>query len=321
MCRVKVRRGLPALAEATGIVYFCSSPKFATLPLKPKSTLSTRLTNRYLLVIRNEENFEEKKTINFNYARLLVITTASLIILFSVSFYLSSTILARWFHPASKEVEINKQLLRLSAAVDSLSNQLAVREKILLGVNKAISGDSEFLKEDSLLAIKAKKTVKDVNIDAVDPVDAEFRKEFENAGTGTVRMVSNPASMSLQDMFLFNPVSGGILSDKFNPGIKHYGIDLVAKKDETIKCVADGTVVLSSWTHDTGHIIAVQHAGNLISVYKHNSVLLKKEGNLVKAGEAIAVIGNSGELTTGPHLHLELWYNSNPINPEQFISF
>ena len=272
-------------------------------PLKPKSTLSTKLTNRYLLVIRNEENFAEKKTIRFNYARLLVVTTSSLIILFSLSFYLSSTILARWFHPASKEVEINKRLLGLSAAVDSLHGQLAAREKLLLGVNKVINGDGEYLKEDSLTGIKAGKKVKQLNIDAVDPVDAEFRKEFE-AGTGTVRTVSNPKGETLPDMFLFNPVSGGIISDKFNARIQHYGIDLVAKKDETIKCVADGTVILAAWTHDTGHVITVQHAGNL-----------------VKAGEAIAVIGNSGELTTGPHLHLELWHNSRPVNPEQLITF
>jgi murein DD-endopeptidase MepM/ murein hydrolase activator NlpD len=98
-------------------------------------------------------------------------------------------------------------------------------------------------------------------------------------------------------------------------------VDVVAKKDEPVKCVADGTVILSSWTNDTGHIIAIQHQGNLISVYKHNSVLLKKAGNFVRAGEIISVIGNSGELTTGPHLHFELWHNSNPVNPEIFVSF
>lgn len=289
--------------------------------MKPKSTLSSRLTNRYLLVIRNEENFEEKTTVSFNYARVLVITTASVLLLFCLSFYLSSTILARWFHPAGKEVEINKKLLFLSAAVDSLSRQLEAREKILLGVTKVVEGETDFLKEDSLTGLKARKSVKEVNIDAIDPVDARFRKSFESAGTGTARTVSNGSGPAMQDMFLFNPVGAGIISDKFNSRINHYGLDLVAKKDEPIRCVADGTVILASWTHDTGHVITVQHAGNLVSVYKHNSVLLKKEGNLVKAGEAIAIIGNSGRLTTGPHLHFELWHNSNPVDPEQFISF
>jgi murein DD-endopeptidase MepM/ murein hydrolase activator NlpD len=289
--------------------------------LKPKSTLSTRLTNRYHLVIRNEENFEEKTSVSFNYARVLVITTASFAILFCLSFYLSSTILARWFHPASKEVEINKKLLLLSDAVDSLSRQLEAREKILLGVSKVIEGENGFLKEDSLTGLKTSEGVKEVNIDAIDPVDAQFRKSFESAGTGIVRSVANVSGLGIQDMFLFNPVEAGIISDKFNPRISHYGLDLVAKKDEPIRCVADGTVILASWTHDTGHVITVQHAGNLVSVYKHNSVLLKKEGNLVKAGEAIAIIGNSGQLTTGPHLHFELWHNSNPVDPEQLISF
>jgi murein DD-endopeptidase MepM/ murein hydrolase activator NlpD len=274
------------------------------------------------LVIRNEENFAEKTTLTFNYAKLLVLTTALLIVLFSVSFYLSSTILAKWFHPASKELELNKQLLELSAAVDSLSEQLAYREKFLFSVHKAVEGDKRYLNTDSSTTDQSTaKPSKNVDVDYIAPVEMELRNEFENSDKAQIKTVSNSGGTGFANLFLFSPINGGIITEKFNGKKEHYGLDLVAKKDEPVKAVTDGTVIFSSWTNDTGHVIAIQHANNLISVYKHNSVLLKKLGNFVKAGEIIAVIGNSGELTTGPHLHFELWHNSNPVDPEQFVSF
>ena len=99
------------------------------------------------------------------------------------------------------------------------------------------------------------------------------------------------------------------------------GVDVVAKANEPIKCITDGTVIFSSWTQDSGYVIVVQHRGNLISTYKHNAQLLKKVGTFDNAGEIIAIVGNSGELTNGPHLHFELRYNGNSLNPEEFVTF
>src|SRR5690606_4605683 len=124
----------------------------------------------------------------------------------------------------------------------------------------------------------------------------------------------------LQETYFFSPLSG-IVSSPYNPKSEHFGVDVVAKKNEPVKCVSDGTVILSDWNQEAGYVIAIQHRNNLISVYKHNSALLKKTGSFVNAGDIIAIIGNTGELTTGPHLHLELWYNGNPVNPEDFVSF
>jgi murein DD-endopeptidase MepM/ murein hydrolase activator NlpD len=124
----------------------------------------------------------------------------------------------------------------------------------------------------------------------------------------------------LPDFFLFPPLSGGLISEKYDAKTAHYGVDIVAKKDEPIKCVADGTVIFSSFTDETGYVIAIQHHTNMISIFKHNSVLLKKAGDFVKAGDIIAIIGNTGSLTTGPHLHFELWYNGVAVNPELFVS-
>ena len=118
----------------------------------------------------------------------------------------------------------------------------------------------------------------------------------------------------------FTPVKG-IVTNNFDPLNHHYGIDIVAKPNEPVKSILEGTVIFSDWTLETGYTIAIQHQQNMISVYKHNSSILKKTGSFVKAGEPIAIIGNTGELTTGPHLHFELWYNGNPINPRDHISF
>ena len=125
---------------------------------------------------------------------------------------------------------------------------------------------------------------------------------------------------NINNILFFPPVKG-VVTNTFNMQQDHYGIDLVAAPNEPVLSVADGTIILSAWTLETGYVIQIQHSNNLISVYKHNSKLLKKQGTRVKAGETIAIIGNSGELTTGPHLHFELWYNGNPIEPEKFIKF
>lgn len=300
--------------------------------MKGKKTFSDWLTIRYLLVVRNEENFAEKTTFSFNYAKLIVFITITVIFLFSFSFYLSNTILSRWFHPAGRQMVLNKKIIQLSAVVDSLEDQLVYRDKALMGISRVINGDDKFLKKDlaeNTPDESERDKPKSGNLDTITPVDAALRKEFEQTAfveaKVPVRAVANHSSVSESDdlyrMFFFSPVHGGIITQKFDARTAHYGLDVVAKKDEPVKCVADGTVILSSWTNDTGHIIAVQHQGNLISVYKHNSVIFKKTGSFVRAGEIISVIGNSGELTSGPHLHFELWHNSNPIDPEIFVSF
>lgn len=118
----------------------------------------------------------------------------------------------------------------------------------------------------------------------------------------------------------FSPIKG-IVTEKFQPLSSHYGVDIASKKDEAIKSCLDGTVIMSSWTSETGYVIAIQHNNNLISLYKHNSILLKKIGGFVRAGEAIAIVGNTGEISSGPHLHFELWYNGSAVNPEEYINF
>ncbi len=121
-------------------------------------------------------------------------------------------------------------------------------------------------------------------------------------------------------MHFFPPVKG-IITRGFNPMEGHYGIDMVAAPNEVVKATLDGTVTMSTWTLETGYVIQIQHDYELISVYKHNATLFKSVGQKVVAGDAIAIVGNSGELTTGPHLHFELWHDRVPLNPVEYIVF
>ncbi|MDJ1505093.1 M23 family metallopeptidase [Xanthocytophaga agilis] len=291
--------------------------------MKANSTLWTRLTERYLLVIRNEDNFAEKTSFNFTYAKLLVITTAILIVLFLASIFVSNFLVTKWLNPPTKEAQTTRRLIELSATVDSLQNAIVARDEYLLRIQKTIQGDNDFLKAGSqdtseVSTKKTKPPVKPADLKATNPIDAEFRSEFESASKAQTAAETGSVNT---DMFLFSPLRGAIISDKFNPKTNHWGVDLVSKKGEPIHSVLNGTVILASWTQDSGNIIAIQHSNQLISIYKHNSSLLKKVGDFVKAGESVAILGNSGELTSGPHLHFELWSKGNPVNPEDFIAF
>lgn len=286
--------------------------------MSAKSKLASKLFNRYLLIIRNEENFAEKSTFSFTYAKLIVFILTVMMVFMLISLLLVKTILAQWFDPEHQELEANRRLIKLSSAVDSLAVEVDKKDQFIDNLTMIIRGDDTVSFENTVSEQQLNTLNKDIDLDNLPPIDSQFRKEFEE---GDILLdLETYSSSDLQELFLFSPISGIVLSP-YNAKTEHYGVDVVSKKNEPVKCVADGTVILSDWTQEAGYVISVQHKGNLISVYKHNSALLKKVGNFVKAGDLIAIIGNTGELTSGPHLHFELWYNGNPVNPEEFVSF
>lgn len=288
--------------------------------MKPKKTISDRLTTKYQLVIRNEENLAEKTTFGFTYAKLLVLSITLFIAIFGLSLYLSKTILAKWFDPRHAQMEANKKLYELALKVDSLAIEVDRKDRFIYNFQRILRGDtstgfddpsSEF--SDQLTPAKA---VGNMNLAAT---DSQFRQEFEQSELSLITLTSSK-QRELQDTYFFTPITG-FISDHYDLKKSHYGVDVVAKTNEPVKSIADGTVIMASWTQDSGYVMAIQHRGNLLSVYKHNAELLKKVGTFVNAGEIISIVGNSGEMTDGPHLHFELWYNGNPQNPEEFVTF
>ncbi len=288
--------------------------------MKPKKTISERLTTKYLVVIRNEENLAETSSTGFTYAKVLVISASVFLLLFAFSLFLSKTLLAKWFDPKYAQMEANKKLYELAIKVDSLAVEVNQKDLFIQNFQRVLSGDtsSGFTDPAEILAGQNKPVTAVGNM-GLAASDSLFRKEFENSEFSLVTLASGKYR-ELQEMFFFTPITG-FVSDHYDIKKGHYGIDVVAKTNEPVKCVADGTVVMASWTQDAGHVIAVQHRGNLVTVYKHNAGLLKKVGSFVNAGDIISIVGNSGEMTDGPHLHFEMWYNGSSLNPEDFVTF
>jgi murein DD-endopeptidase MepM/ murein hydrolase activator NlpD len=285
--------------------------------LKSRKTLSNWLATRFQLIIRNEENFAEKTSVGFTYSKIILFSVFLFALMFVFSLFMVKTILARWFDPKYEQMVLNQQLYELKQKVDSLGLEVEQKDQFIGNFQRVLSGDTASF-QNPVENTQAPVTVKTPDL-KVTSEDSVFRREFEQSDLSLITLTS-VKYRELQETFFFSPITG-FISDHFDVKTGHFGVDVVSKKNESVKCIADGTVVFSSWTQDSGYVIMVQHRGNIISVYKHNAQLLKKVGTFVNAGEIISIVGNSGEMTNGPHLHFELWYNGNSLNPEEFVTF
>lgn len=287
--------------------------------MRPKKTLSNWLTTRYQLIIRNEENFAEKTSLGFTYSKLILFSVIIFAFVFVISLFLVETVLEKWFDPKYEQMVLNQQLYGLALKVDSLALEVDRKDRFIANFQRVLSGDTvDFQDPARILQGESKPLSRPANL-TLQPTDSAFRQEFEESDLSLITL-TNLKNRELQQTFFFSPISG-FISDRYNVRTGHYGVDVVTKTNEPVKCIADGTVIFSSWTQDAGYVLMIQHSANLISVYKHNAELYKKVGTFVNAGEIISIVGNSGELTNGPHLHFELWYNGNSLNPEEFVTF
>lgn len=280
-----------------------------------------KLRNKYRLVISNEETFEEE--ISFRISRLnvfITIGTVAIILIVLTTFLIAFTPL-REYIPGYTDVTLRKRVVELQQLTDSL--EVDFRQKSLYIQNikniidgKVITDDTTdmSIETDGYQKIEYTRSVEDSllrqSYDDETSYDLYYNEAEKLSATAYDRMSTN----------FFNPLEG-IITNEFDMAKQHYGIDIVSKQNEAVKATLDGTVIFAGWTVETGYVISIQHKGKFISFYKHNSVLLKQQGNIVKAGDPIAIVGESGELSTGPHLHFELWYNGTPVNPKDYIAF
>ena len=287
--------------------------------MSQKRTFSNWLTNRYLLIVRNEEDFSEKRTIIFNYARLILLLAFIFILSMTLSVLSVNTVLKQWFDPRYAEMEANRQVLNLTMMLDSLQHEVQVKNNYIQNVMYILEGQNL----DSLSSsnkVLSTSTLGDINLSpALSPLDSQFRAEYESSDLGLVSLNFNRSEDELRELVFFTPLEG-IITNNFDPKEDHFGIDIVSQENEPIKALADGIVIMASWTLDGGYVLVIQHSGNLISIYKHNSELLKSVGNFVESGEIVSIIGNTGELTSGPHLHFELWFKEQAVNPEDYVN-
>lgn len=240
-----------------------------------------------------------------------------------------SITLFKWFDSfysdeIRKDKAFRKKIILLNKTIDSLSTEVVRRDSFLLSFKKMLTGDKEALETARLKVRNEQEPTITKHESHISEAELALRAEFEGKKPKATFVSSNEASTgtktSLSNIYFFPPISG-LVSNHFDKDTKHYGVDILAKENEPIKCIASGSVIYSGWSFDTGYMLVVQHDEDLISVYKHNASLLKKVGDNVNSGEVVAIIGNSGEITTGPHLHFELWYKGHPLNPLDYIVF
>ncbi len=272
------------------------------------------LRNRLQIIFRNKRDFKDISLFEFTNLSLTLFTIFFLVVIFSISFLLSTTILSQWFDPRFVEKKANEELIKLSNSIDSLIYESQIKDQYIENIMIVLSGgENESIEKKSL---ENELEVQDLTND-YSAIDSFFRQEYESNLTFSEIIRSTDSD---QNILLISPVSSGVISSFYDPSKSHFGIDITCKKEEPIKSVFDGTVLLSSWTKDSGYVISIIHPNNLISVYKHNSKVFVEPGQIVKTGDVISIIGDTGELSTGPHLHFELWLNGKSINPSEFIS-
>lgn len=275
-----------------------------------------RLKYKYKLSIFNETSFEEVFNIRLSQLHVLTALSVLAVILVTLTTWLIAFTGLREFIPGYPDGKMRHAITENALRVDSLEMELIKRDRFITSIQMVLSGDDGS-------AIKVQPDSVKNNYDTIQFNLSEEEKAFRAAMEEQERfnLSVNPKPKENNEYYhFFSPVEG-IVSRSFDEKSRHFGTDIVAKANAKVSTVLDGVVVFTDWTVKTGYVIQVQHANNLISIYKHNSTLLKKQGDYVRAGEVIAIVGNTGEETTGPHLHFELWRAGNPLNPENFIQF
>jgi murein DD-endopeptidase MepM/ murein hydrolase activator NlpD len=280
-----------------------------------KKKILDKLKNQYRLIIYNDTTFQS--VWNMKLSRLKVFTITSLVtacIVVLVILLIATTNL-REYIPGYPKAEYRQMLIHNALKVDSLEQELASRDKFFEGIKAIMDGETPPSNlEQGQPSASGKVDFQAYNHDSV------FQDKIQEEQLSLSIDHSDEKATELSQIHFFVPLKG-VVSDRFKSTPEHYGVDIVSDPNSRISAVLDGTVIFAGWTLKTGYVVYIQHEANIISVYKHNSELLKKTGQKVKAGEAIAIVGNTGELTNGPHLHFELWYEGVALDPEQYIDF
>ena len=282
---------------------------------RKKKAIARKLLHKYRLVILNEDTFEERISFKLTRLNVFILVGLSGIILISLTTLLIALTPIREYIPGYSSTKLKKDARMLLVKTDSLERALRVRNQYYSKIQEVLSGtiSAENFDRDSIRTATLNPSELNLLPSKEDSILRVFvEKEdkynlFETAG-------------AIGDFALFPPVKGTVTAG-YNANEKHYALDIVTEKAAPVKAAGDGTVIFAEWTAETGHVMIIEHPKNMITVYKHNASLNKRQGDLVKAGEVIAVVGNTGELSTGPHLHFELWSNGYPIDPSNFIDF
>ena len=270
---------------------------------------------KYKLTIVNESTLEEVVGLHVSKLNGLSVLLAVCVVLFVIVALIVSFTPLRNYLPGYMNSEVRKQIVDNALLADSLHRLLDRQNLYIMNIQDIIRGE---VKPDSVRSIDSLTVQRSEALMERTQNEERFRKEFEEQEKYNLAAVKGRTGVT--DAIFYRPVRG-MLTHDFNPDDRHFGVDIAAGADESILATLDGTVIFSGYTADAGHVIALQHGGNLVSVYKHCGSLLKSLGDKVAAGEVIALVGRPDGTTGGPHLHFELWHRGQVLNPAQFIVF
>lgn len=275
-----------------------------------------RVRFKYKLSFINENTLEEVWSFRLSLFSAFVTLTVYAISLITITALIIIMTPIRNYLPGYLDVEVRKEIMENALRADSLERMIQIQDLYLRNVTQILSGEIEL---DSIRRIDSlAQTDVDYQIPRSEAEQA-YVKDFEQDEKYNLTVLDVNASHS-NTFFFYKPVNG-MVSSRYQADIRHFGIDIAAKPNESVLATLDGTVVYAGYDPNEGNVIQLQHKNGFISIYKHNETLLKEPGQSVVAGEAIALVGNSGVLSTGPHLHFELWLEGKPVNPEDYIVF
>ena len=282
---------------------------------KEKRKLVDRLRNKYRLVVMNEHTFEERFSLRQTPLGFLWLSESfMLVIIFLVVILIAFTPI-REYIPGYADVGVQNQLIKLNFQADSLQKSVVFKQRYLDNIALILSGKDSAIQPRDLR--DSTKNYGNMNFQT-NAADSALRHEIENQDQYSLTIDVKPRG-GVSGFFFFVPMKGEV-SSAFNLGEENFGVDILsADENEPVRSTLDGTVIASGWSTAYGYVISVQHAENLISIYKYNSVALKKPGESVRAGDPIAIVGSFGK--QGPQLHFELWYNGTAINPSDYMVF
>ena len=293
---------------------------------KTESKFTTWLKNlqeKRRVVVLDEDSFEEKRNFTTSKFSLLVFFLFSVIVFSILCFLLISYSSIKTFVPGYPSVTAQKELINKNIELDQKLNDLIIKinkeEQYMTNFQKIVNGDTPIDRNNF------EKVFKSQNIDTTNELsisEKTIREKVNKREKYEIDIIPGGALTKdvLPELLLFPPLVGEI-TNKMNISAGHFGVDIIAPKNEAVVAILKGTIVYQNWSPTDGHVVHIQHKNNLLSIYKHSSEVLKKIGDYVDAGEPISIVGNSGEHSTGPHLHFELWHNGYPMDPEKFINF
>ena len=270
---------------------------------------------KYKLTITNEDTLEEIVGIHVSKLNGVSVLLSAVTVIFLIASLIIAFTPLRNYLPGYMNSEVREQVVLNALRADSLQWVLERQRMYIMNIQDIISGN---VKVNSVQSIDSLTVIRSEELMERTQAEDEFRKQYEETERYNLTTIDNASVVT--GLVFFRPTRGMVTSE-FDANTKHFGIDIAASPNESVLATLDGTVILATYTAETGYLIQVQHGQNLVSVYKNCGSLLRKVGDVVKAGEAIALVGKAGEKTGGPHLHFELWNRGRALDPSKYIVF